>query len=98
MFQYQLTTIYILIFKPSFIVIPVLIFLLPLSVKPSSVRDVEAAVTDKDKITISWRAPETGGKVKGYKVVCGDVVVDVPEDVSYKNIYLLKPFSLSFFL
>ena len=36
---------------------------------------------DKENVSITWKAPETGGKVKGYIIKCGDVEADVPEDV-----------------
>ena len=58
--------------------------------KPSSARNIEATLIDKDQVSISWKPPNSGGKVKGYKVKCGDIETDVPSDVSIVKDEFLK--------
>ena len=57
--------------------------------QPGSVRDVQVTVLDKDQVSISWKPPKTGGKVKGYKIRCGDLESEVADDVSWDLTKLL---------
>ena len=51
---------------------------------PSAVLDVEATLVDKHTTKITWKKPESGGDVRGYKVICGDETYKVDPDVSHQ--------------
>ena len=50
-------------------------------VVPGVVRDVVAELASKNSADVSWKIPESGGKVTGYKVMYEEEIVEVPENV-----------------
>ena len=57
---------------------------------PSAVLDVGAELVEKHTAVISWKRPQSGGDVRGYKVICGDDSYNVDPEVSSRisNSYL----------
>ena len=69
--------------------------MIPTTVLPGKVEDIEAELNGPSAINVSWKKPEEGGPVDGYKVLYWDKpesvkTAEVDKDVSLINIFVFE--------